>query len=85
MYLNNKYSTILLEAHTVLKHWAKKVYMSKQNLENSLLPWNFSIATWENKWQFCGTVKVKVAQFCLTLYDPKDYALHGILQARIVE
>ena len=35
MYLNNKYSTILLEAHTVLKHWAKKVYMSKQNLENS--------------------------------------------------
>ena len=30
-------------------------------------------------------VKVKVAQSCLTLCDPKDCTVHGILQARILE
>ena len=29
--------------------------------------------------------KVKVAQVCLTLWDPMDYTVHGILQARILE
>ena len=28
---------------------------------------------------------MKVAQSCLTLYDPMDYTVHGILQARILE
>ena len=31
------------------------------------------------------SVKVKVAQLCLTLCDPMDYRVHGILQARILE
>ena len=30
-------------------------------------------------------MKVKVTQLCLTLCDPMDYTVHGILQARIVE
>ena len=30
-------------------------------------------------------VTVKVAQSCLTLCDPMDHAVHGILQARILE
>ena len=30
-------------------------------------------------------VKVKVIQSCLTLCDPMDYTVHGILQARILE
>ena len=30
-------------------------------------------------------VKVKVAQSCPTLCDPRDYRVHGILQARILE
>ena len=30
-------------------------------------------------------VKVEVAQLCLTLCDPMDYTVHGILQARILE
>ena len=30
-------------------------------------------------------MKVKVAQSCLTLFDPMDYTVHGILQARILE
>ena len=32
-----------------------------------------------------GIVKVKVAQSCLTLCDPINYTVHGILQARILE
>ena len=32
-----------------------------------------------------GSVKVKVTQSCLTLCDPRDYIVHGILQARILE
>ena len=28
---------------------------------------------------------VKVTQLCLTLWDPMDYTVHGIIQARIVE
>ena len=31
------------------------------------------------------TMKVKVAQLCLTLCDPIDYTIHGILQAGILE
>ena len=30
-------------------------------------------------------VKVKVAQSCPTLFNPMDYTVHGILQARILE
>ena len=30
-------------------------------------------------------VKVKVDQSCLTLCDPMDYTVHGILQARTLE
>ena len=28
---------------------------------------------------------IKVTQSCLTLCDPMDYTVHGILQARILE
>ena len=28
---------------------------------------------------------MKPAQFCLTLCDPMDYTVHGILQAKILE
>ena len=31
------------------------------------------------------SMKVKVAQSCLTLCDPMDCTVHGILQARILE
>ena len=30
-------------------------------------------------------MKVEVTQLCLTLCDPMDYTVHGILQARILE
>ena len=34
---------------------------------------------------FLTTLKVKVAQSCPTLCNTMDYAVHGILQARILE
>ena len=35
---------------------------------------------------FAQTIlKVKVTQLCLSLCDPMDYTVHGILQARILE
>ena len=34
---------------------------------------------------FTTPMKVKVAQTCLTLFDPVDYTVLGILQARILE
>ena len=34
---------------------------------------------------FYKVMKVKVAQSCPTLCDPRDYTVHGILQARILE
>ena len=34
---------------------------------------------------FWNSMKVKVAQSCLTLCNPMDYIVHGILQARILE
>ena len=30
-------------------------------------------------------VKVKVAQLCLTICNPMNYTVHGILQARVLE
>ena len=30
-------------------------------------------------------LEVKVAHMCLTLCDPMDYTVHGILQARMLE
>ena len=32
-----------------------------------------------------GIVNVKFVQSCLTLFDPIDYIVHGILQVRILE
>ena len=36
-------------------------------------------------WTYVMKVKVKGTQLCLTLCDPMDYTVHGILQARILQ
>ena len=36
-------------------------------------------------WNHSFRTKVKAAQSCVTLFDPMDYTVHGILQARILE
>ena len=46
----------------------------------------FSILALEIPWtKEPGHVKVKVTQSCLTLCDPMDYTVHGMLQARLQE
>ena len=42
-----------------------------------------NVGNWESELK--NAVEVKVAQSCLTLCDPKDYTVHRILQARILE
>ena len=39
----------------------------------------------KNRKQAVQLKEVKVAQSCLTVCDPMDYTVHGILQARILE
>ena len=48
---------------------------------NHLGGWKNSVPGSVPKWK----LKVKVAQSCLTLCDPMDHRVHGILQARILE
>ena len=43
------------------------------------------ICSLSHQGRFYLKVKVKVAQSCPTLCNPMDYAVHGILQARILE
>ena len=43
-------------------------------------PWALAFS-----WPYSVGKKVKVTQSCLTLCDPMDYTVHGILQARIQE
>ena len=49
---------------------------------SSILAWEISRT--EEPGGLQTMVKVKVAQSCLTLCDPVDYIVHGILQARIL-
>ena len=41
--------------------------------------------TSEQSGKLSSALKVKVTQSCLTVWDPMDYTVHGILQARILE
>ena len=44
-----------------------------------------NILTQLKKYSYYRYMKAKVAQSCLTLSDPMNYTVHGILQARILE
>ena len=49
----------------------------------ALFPQNYSHIPFSP--EYCNFLKVKVAQSCLTLCNPMDYTVHGILQVRILE
>ena len=38
-----------------------------------------------NKWKLVNIKRVKATQSYPTLYEPMDYTVHGILQARLLE
>ena len=58
---------------------------STQGSNPHLLHYRRILYCWATGETQMGHVKVKVAQVRLTLCDPMDYTVHGILQARILE
>ena len=59
----------------------------KVNFQKTNIVASGPITSWQIDGETMETVKVKVkvAQSCLTLYNPMDYTIHGILQAIILE
>ena len=51
----------------------------------SYSPWGHKELDMTEVTKHNAKVKVKVTQLCLTLCDPMDCTVHGILQARILE
>ena len=71
--------------NTKINEWIRNCSRRSTNKKNYKAKVDIS---WE--WKYLHSVKVKVAQLCLTLYNPMDHSLpgssvHGILQARILE
>ena len=54
----------------------RMIELEKQHFVNSRKIFGLSKDYWS---------EVKIAQLCPTLWDPMDYTVHGILQARILE
>ena len=67
------------EFHGVTKSWT---WLSSRSSIYLVFIGKVSIRT---KWVKWKCLKVKVTQLCLTLCNPMDYTVHGILQARILE
>ena len=73
--------------------WESELLWLAHAVASLLLPhylWQFHLLStaWERKGLVVTSlekVKVKVSQSCLTLCDPMDCTVHGILQARILE
>ena len=55
--------------------WSRKIPHATEHLSPCHNSWAYALQR----------VKMKVVQLCLTLCDPMDYTVHGILQARILE
>ena len=67
---------------TISQEWKdiyKETFFKHQNQWQGLL-WGSS-----GQYSMISMPKVKVVQSCLTLCDPMDYTVHGMLQARILE
>ena len=89
-FLSSQYSIILRKSFPILRFLKNHLFCDRGYSPPILFPLN------REPWDFPGgpmvktlpssrEVKVKVTQLCLTLCDPMDYIVHGILQARILE
>ena len=65
------------EFHRLYSPWQKNTYFCFDYAKA------FDCVDHNKMWKTLS--EVKVAQLCLTLCDPMDYTVHGILQARILE
>ena len=64
--------------------WWFSCHVFSQQGQSSFLSFIETWPSWLNS-PIWGRLKVKVAQACLTVCDPMDCIVHGILQARILE
>ena len=65
-----------------LAHWKHRILTTgppEKSLPSTYNSWSL------RKCNKALEVKMKVSQSCLTLCNPMDYTVHGILQARILE
>ena len=82
MRLNNKYSTVFTEAHIVPDTGLSKTYRNKQNLEQSLLPWNFCFVIWEKQMAILWyTVGVHYFQ----TFPAYNYETTFLLNAKLID
>ena len=83
------HSTLLLAIcyMKIVKYWENAMMCKLSSfLGSSLLVWNVPVISIH--WHYFCDLKwseVKVAQSYLTLRDPMDYTVYGILQAKILE
>ena len=64
------------------------MFSNRQGVKSIMVYWWWNIMQSlkiQYKFSLRKKVKVKVTQSCLTLCNPMDYTVHGILQARILE
>ena len=76
-YTGSPETDLKLSSHRYRWDVATFLYQAHTQISLWLWPQHFELLLSE--------VKVKVAQLCLTLCDPMDYRVHGILQARILD
>ena len=64
------------------------MFSNRQGVKSIMVYWWWNIMQSlkiQYKFSLRKKVKVEVTQSCLTLCNPMDYTVHGILQARILE
>ena len=61
-----------------------RLLISEKNISRGLVLCGINFEDTQ-MYQSVTKYEVKIAQLCLTLCNPVDYAVHGILQARILE
>ena len=76
---------ILSEPNTCIKHDMRTFLQNFKAQISTYTGSQYSLGVWERNLIFKGLLKVKVAWSSLTLCDPMDHTVHGILQARILE
>ena len=87
---------IYMQYSVIKKEWNNAICSNMDGPRDDHTKWNKSererqisndiTYMWNlKKWNGLEGGEVKVARPCPTLFDPKDYTVHGILQARILE
>ena len=85
--LSNEYSGLISCRSDWFNLLAVQSLLQHHNSKASILQCSdFFMVQLSHPYRTTGkSMKVKVSQLCLTLYNPMDYTVHGILHARILK